>query len=108
MRVGDVAAFHLGAVSALFQETDDRIIITVTLFPGRPEPVAARAADARNRSNAQWGQAFRLPAMEKLKVPESLVVSSGIAARGRGIEVWSEDAKESTVYEVLERGADFD
>jgi hypothetical protein len=31
-----------------------------------------------------------------------------MALRGRGIEVWEGGAKESTVYEVLEHGADFD
>jgi hypothetical protein len=108
MRTGDAAPFFLGVVSALVQETDGRIVVTVTLFPGRPEPLAARAADARNRANAQWAQAFRMPALEKLQVPASLVVASGVAARGRGIELWDGAARESTVYEVLERGADFD
>jgi hypothetical protein len=108
MRLGDAAPFFLGMVQALVQETDGRIVITVHLFPGRPQPIAARAADSRNRQAAQWIQAFRLPALERLGVPESLVVPSGIASRGRGIEVWDGGAKESTVYEILERGADFD
>ena len=108
MRLGDAAPFFLGMVQALVQETDGRIVITVHLFPGRPEPIAARAADSRNRQGAQWVQAFRLPALERLGVPESLVVPSGIASRGRGIEIWAGGAKESTVYEILERGADFD
>ena len=108
MRLGDAAPFFLGKVQALVQETDGRIVITVHLFPGKPEPVAARAGDARNRQSSHWGQAFRLPALERLGVPESLVVPSGIASRGRGIEIWAGGARESTVYEVLERGTDFD
>jgi hypothetical protein len=36
------------------------------------------------------------------------VVPTGIAARGRGIEIWAGGPKESTVHEVLERGTDFD
>ncbi len=108
MRLGDTAPFFLGMVQALVQETDGRIVITVHLFPGRPEPIAARAADSRNRQGTQWVQAFRLPALERLGVPESLVVPSGIASRGRGIEVWVGGARESTVYEILERGSDFD
>ena len=43
MRMGDAAPFFLGMVSALVQETDGRIIITITLFPGRPEAVPVRA-----------------------------------------------------------------
>lgn len=108
MRMGDGAPLFLGMVSALVQETDGRIIITVTLFPGRPEPIAVRAGDARNRSNAQWVQGFRLPAIEKINIPASIVVPGGIAFRGRGVETWIDAAKESTVYEVLEHGTDFD
>jgi hypothetical protein len=108
MRVGETAPFFLGMVHALVQETDGRIVITVTLFPGKPEPIAVRAADSRHRAGSQWMQAFRLPALERLGVPESHVVPSGIAARGRGIEIWAGGAKESTVYEILERGVDFD
>ncbi len=108
MRVGDTAPFFLGMVSALVQETDGRIVATVTLFPGKPEPVAVRAADARNRANAKWVEGFSLPALEKLKVPATLVLPSGLAQRGRGVEIWVGEPKESTVYEVVEHGADFD
>lgn len=108
MRLGDAAPFFLGMVQALVQETDGRIVITVALFPGRPEPIAVRAADSRNRQAAQWLQAFRLPALERMGVPASVLVPSGIASRGRGIEIWAGEAKEATVYEVLERGSDFD
>jgi cyclic-di-GMP-binding protein len=108
MRLGDTAPFYLGVTSALSQETDGRIVITVTLFPGRPEPVAARASDARNRPNSKWTEAFRLPALEKMKIPASLVVGNGVAQRGRGVDVWEEGAKEHTVYDLLDRGTDFD
>jgi hypothetical protein len=109
MRVGDTGQFYLGMLSALSHEVDGRIIVTVTLFPGKPESLPVRAADARNRANAQWSQGFRLPALERINIPESFVVPSGVAARGRGIELWVEgERKESTVYEILERGTDFD
>ncbi len=108
MRLSEGAPFFLGEISALVQETDGKVVITVTLFPGRPEPVAVRAGDARNRANAHWAQGFRLPALEKLDIPASLVVPSGMALRGRGIEVWTDGAKEATVYEVLDHGGDFD
>jgi cyclic-di-GMP-binding protein len=108
MRVGDTGPFFLGMLSALVQETDGRIVATVTLFPGKPEPVAVRAGDARNRANAKWSEAFRLPELAKLKVPMSFVVPSGLAQRGRGIDIWTDGAKESTVYEIVEHGADFD
>lgn len=109
MRVGDAAPFFLGRVSALVQELDGPIVATLTLFPGRPEPIAARAADNRQRANAQWIPCFSLPALERLKVPASLLVAAGMGVRGRGIEVWEDgERRESTVYEVLDRGTDFD
>jgi hypothetical protein len=108
IRIGDAAPFFLGVVSELVHETDGRLIATIRMLPGKPEPIAVRAGDARNRANAHWSQGFRLPPLEKLKVPGSLVVPSGIGVRGRGVEMWSGAAKESTVEEVLERGSDFE
>ena len=109
MRMGDTGSFFLGMVSALAQETDGRLVATVTLFPGRPEPVPVRAGDARNRSSAKWSEGFRLPALEKANIAASLVVPSGIGGRGRGVELWQEGAAhETTVYEVLDRGSDFE
>ena len=108
VRLGDTAPFYLGYLSELTHETDGRIIATVTIFPGKPEPIAVRAGDSRNRANAQWMQGFRLPALEKLKIPESLLVPSGMGSRGRGIEAWNEGSKESTVEAILDRGSDFD
>ena len=94
--------------SALAHEIDGRLIATITLFPGCPESVPVRAADARNRANAQWAPGFRLPALERIKIAPSLVVPSGLASRGRGIDLWVGVAKESTVEEILDRGTDFD
>jgi hypothetical protein len=108
VRLGEAGGFFLGVVRALVQETDGKIVATVALYPGKPEPIAVRAGDARNRTSAQWMQGFRLPALERLQVPASLVVPVSLAMRGRGIEVWEGAPKEATVYEVLERGADFD
>ncbi|HRE14798.1 MAG TPA: hypothetical protein PLD37_11435, partial [Usitatibacteraceae bacterium] len=80
MRLGEGGNFFLGMVRALVQETDGRIVISVALFPGKPSPVAVRAADTRNRTaGSQWVQGFRLPALERLAIPASLVVPSGIA-----------------------------
>lgn len=110
MRLGPKSPFYLGVIHALVQENDGRIVITVNVLPGRPEPIAARAGDSRNRGAGNpWVQAFRLPAIERLGVPETLVVPSGLAGRGRGVEIWRDgESKEATVYEVLERGGDFD
>jgi hypothetical protein len=70
--------------------------------------VPARAGDARNRANAQWSPGFRLPGLEKAKVPPTLVVAANVAARGRGVEIWTGEPREHTVEEVLDHGTDFD
>jgi hypothetical protein len=106
IRMGDAAPFFLGWVTELVQETDGRLIATVSLFPGKPEPIAVRAADSRVRASAQWMQALRLPANEKIKVPVTLVVPSGLGHRGRAIEVHG--GREATVADILEHGTDFD
>ena len=107
MRAGDTGPFFVGKVSALSQEPEG-VVATVTLFPGKPEAIPARAGDARNRANAQWSPGFKLPALEKAKVPASLVVGAGVAGRGRGVEVWEGEPKEKTVEDVLDHGTDFD
>jgi len=91
------------------QETDGRIVATIALFPGKPEAIGVRSGDVRHRTSNNWTQGFRLPAIEGLKIPTTLVVPGSLALRGRAVETWeSELAKEATVQEVVEHGADFD
>ena len=106
--MGDAAPFYAGWVTELVQETDGRLIATISILPGKPEPIAARAGDSRNRASAQWTQGLRLPPLEKLQIPATLVLPSGLGHRGRGVEVWSGGAKEATILEILEHGSDFD
>jgi hypothetical protein len=109
LRMGDAGPFFLAMVSELTQETDGKIVATLTIFPGRPEPVAVRAGDLRNRASAQWVPGFKLPALEKAQIPATLIVASPHGTRGRGIEIWTDGApKESTVEDLLLRGTDFD
>jgi hypothetical protein len=88
------------------QETDGRLIATLSIFPGKPEAISVRAAVSGARPSAQWTQGLRLPANEKIKVPVTLVLPSGIGHRARGVEVHG--ANEATVEEILEHGTDFD
>ncbi|MBC8023341.1 MAG: hypothetical protein H7Y14_09500 [Burkholderiales bacterium] len=108
IRLGDAAPFYLGWVTELVQETDGRLIATMSLFPGKPEPIAVRAGDARNRATVQWTQGLRLPALERLQIPSTVILPSGLGHKGRGVDVWSGVAKEATVEEILEHGTDFD
>jgi hypothetical protein len=108
IRLGDGQPFYLGVVRALAHETDGRLVATVALFPGKPEAIAVRSGDLRHRANANWTQGFRLPPIESMHVPATLVVPSSLAARGRAIEVWEGSPRDSTVREIVEHGTDFD
>jgi hypothetical protein len=78
--------------------------VAVTIFPGKPQPIAVRAA----RKADAWQPALALPALEKLKVEASLVVPATLGARGRALEVWTDAAAPLTVRALLTRGVDFD
>lgn len=108
MRLGDTAPFLVGYVSGLVQELDGSIVITSRLFPGKPEPLAVRPGEPRNRAASQWVPALRLPALEKVKVPATLVLPGGMGSRGRQVEVWVGGVQTLMVGEALERGTDFD
>ena len=91
------------------QETDGRIVATIALFPGKPEAIAVRSGASGTRAGTTWTQAFRLPAIEAMKMPTTLVVAGSTAHRGRVLETWENElAKEATVQEMVEHGADFD
>ena len=108
-RAGDAGAFFLGVVSALAQETDGRLVVTLTLFPGKPEALAVRAVPGAGQRPGKWCEGFRLPALEKIKVRASMVVPSGLLGRARSLEVLERgEARELALGEILERGADFD
>jgi hypothetical protein len=108
IRMGDATPFYLGWITELVQETDGRLIATVSLFPGKPEPIAVRAGDSRNRASAQWTQGLRLPPLERLQIPASVILPSNLGHKGRGVEIWAGGNKEATIEEILEHGSDFD
>lgn len=110
IKIGKQENFFLGVFRELIEELDGNIFATVAMIPGKPEPATVRSIDMRSR-NANYVQGFRLPAMEALKTPETLVVPAGLAQRGRGIEIFHVghgSPKEVAVLDFVERGLDFD
>jgi hypothetical protein len=92
MRVGDTAPLFLGKVSALSQE-GDRVIATITLFPGKPDaiPVArATRAIARARSGARPSAC---PASRRRRSRPRSWWRPAWPARGRGVEIWEGSAR---------------
>jgi hypothetical protein len=110
VKIGKQDTFYMGVVRELVEETDGTIFATVAMMPGRPEAVAVRGPDDHQKAGA-YTQGFRLAPMPALKIPESLVVPTGLASQQRHIDIFHPghgSAKEVRVVDVLERGADFD
>jgi hypothetical protein len=101
LRFGPGASLQVGSVRALYDEPEG-LVMTVALFPGKPEPTAVRGP------KPPWSQGLLLPEVESLGAPASVVVPTAMAFRGRALFVWRDAAVEARVVEVLERGADFD
>jgi hypothetical protein len=101
LRLGDAAPFRVGVVRALVNEPEG-LVMSVATFPGRPEPAAVRGA------NPSWSQALVLPPLDKMGVPRSLLVATGIAHRGKPFHFLESEATSAKVQDILERGADFD
>ncbi|MEO8385076.1 MAG: hypothetical protein ABI583_07540 [Betaproteobacteria bacterium] len=110
IKLGKQDSFFLGTVCELVEELDGGIFATIAMLPGKPEPTTVRSSEARSRS-ASYVQGFRLPPMDALKIPETLVVPSGLAQRGGSIDIFHAghgSPKEVKVAEFVERGVDFD
>jgi cyclic-di-GMP-binding protein len=101
LRRGDTGPLMVGAVRGIWNEPGG-MVMSVATFPGRPEPIAVRG------SNPAWVQGVVLPAVDKLGVPRSLLVPSGVAFRGRPVFAWEGEAKQAKIVDILERGTDFD
>lgn len=110
IKIGKQEAFFLGVVRELVEELDGNIFATVAMLPGKPEAITVRSSDTRARTSA-YVQGFRLPPMDGLKIPETLVVPSRLSQQGRGVDIFHPghgSPKEVTVVGFIERGLDFD
>jgi cyclic-di-GMP-binding protein len=111
IKIGKQDGFYLGAVRELSEELDGTIYATMAMLPGKPEAISVRSADNRSRGGGNYVQGFRLPPMESLKIPETLVVPAAFAQRGRGIDIFHAghgSPKEVKLLDFVERGVDFD
>ena len=109
VKVGKQDAFYPGVVRELVEELDGTICVTLNMMPGKPEATSVQGPEDHHKAGATC-RGFRLAPMPALKVPETLVVPSGLAQPGRGIDIFHPghgSAKEVRVVEFVERGADF-
>ena len=111
IKIGKRDGFYLGTVRELAEELDGTIYATLAMLPGKPEAISVRSADNRSRGGGHYVQGFRLPPMESLKIPETLVVPAAFAQRGRGIDIFHAghgSPKMVKLLDFVERGVDFD
>jgi hypothetical protein len=111
IKIGKQDGFYLGTVRELSEELDGAIYATLAMLPGKPEAISVRSADNRSRGGGNYVQGFRLPPMESLKIPETLVVPAAFAQRGRGIDIFHAghgSPKMVKLMDFIERGVDFD
>ena len=109
LRMGDTGPFFLAMVSELTQETDGKIVATLTIFPGRPEPVAVRAGGLAHARIGAVGAG--LPPARAREGADPRVdhrAEPDGHARAAASRSGSRASKESTVEELLLRGTDFD
>jgi cyclic-di-GMP-binding protein len=102
--------FYLGVIRELVEETPNQYTVTLNMMPGKPEATSVRSSDSKSRT-ATYTQGFRLPPMESLGIPETLVIPANLAQRGRGIDVFHPshgNAKQVNVIDFIERQSDFD
>lgn len=109
-KLGKTGEFYVGSIRALHEDSASHFTVTLAVLPGKPEATAVRSSDNKART-ATYTQGFRLPPMESLGIPETLVVPSNLAQRGRGIDIFHPghgSAKQVNVLDFVERGQDFD
>ena len=112
IKIGKQDGFYLGVVRELSEELDAAVHATLAMLPGKPEAISVRSADDRNRTGGtKYVPGFRLPPMESMKIPETLVVPAAFAQRARGIDIFHAghgSPKTVKLLDFVERGLDFD
>lgn len=110
LRSGNSRAFRLAEISWLQVTRAGRLQIGVSFLPGEPEPVSIRATGINKVAQGNPDEAFLLPALDKLKIPASLIVPRDWFHGGREIEVVrANGAKEHVRMGFsVERGLDFE
>lgn len=104
----DAQDYLLGSVRWALQMGDETIQTGVHFFPGKPEPVAVRAADP-GVGTEKYRQGFRLPEIAALKSAASIVLPVGSFKLQRIVEIFADgQSRKVRLTRLLERGADFE
>ena len=99
--------FMMGSVRWVQWLTDDSIAAGVRAIPGSPMAVALKQTGV-NAAKEPWHQGLMMPAVESLKVADSVIVPAGWFKPGKVLEIHSDKPWRITLADVVERGAEFE
>ena len=99
--------FLLGSVRWAMMTGDGRLLAGIRMMPGRPDPVAARGADA-TALKEPYRPAFLLPSVEALNSPATIVIPPGQFRAGRTLELVGGPHRQVVLMQLVDRGLDFD
>jgi len=108
LRPQGASGFMLAVVRSLMIAGDEgQLKLGVRLLAGTPSAVALRCTGLAVGKD-DFCQGFRLPGMEQLQEPASIVMPSGYFRPGRIIEIYTDCLRQVRLIRILERGADFE
>ena len=106
VRPDGAKGFMLGAVRWV-ASGQGQLNAGVRLLPGKPVPVALRGTGI-TALNERFCPGFRLPAVEQLREPASVVMPKGYFRPDRVIEIYSDHSRQIRLKHLLEHGANFE
>ena len=108
LRAQGASAYTFAVVRSLLIDSDkSQLRLGVRLLAGTPSAVALRATGLASGSD-NYCQGFRLPALEQLQEPASILMPAGYFRPGRIIEIHTDVLRQIRLARLLERGADFE
>lgn len=107
VRPADAKMPLLGCVRWAMADVDDRMHAGIHVFPGQPEMVAVRGTGLA-AVNEKYRPAFLLPAIASLKEPATAVVPAGWFKSDRLLEIFTGNARQIRLTQLVDRGLDFD
>ncbi|WP_341676952.1 hypothetical protein [Niveibacterium sp. SC-1] len=108
LRPADGEAFILAEISWLMYRPDGRLFAGLSLMPGRPQVVGARAMTHTKALRENYVPAFMLPPVPSLKAEPSLVLPANWYQTDRLLEIHAEQPFQIRLLRLLSRGTNFD
>ena len=108
LRPQGASGFMLAVVrSLMIASGQGRLGLEVRLLPGSPSAIAVRCTGLAV-GNDNFCQGFRLPAVEQLQEPASILMPSGYFRLGRIMEIYGDCLRQVRLTHLVERGSDFE